>query len=238
VTTASGGTTRSARRDATRELILTTAERLFAEHGIEAVSNRQISEAAGQGNNAAVNYHFGTKADVLRAIMRRHNEDIERLRAQLVAEVRDSPGVRDWVTCLVRPVSKHLANLGTPSWFGRFATQITTGPAYREIMKAEALGSRALVETVEGLDRSLPGLPAEVRAERHEMARQLLVHMLAQREDTFARDLAAPQASWEEAATRLIDAIVGLWLAPVSGPRRGCGPDVQPRVPETEEVQR
>ena len=71
-----GRMTRSARRDATRELILTTAERLFAEYGIEVVSNRQISEAAGQGNNAAVNYHFGTKADLVRAIMAGHNKDI------------------------------------------------------------------------------------------------------------------------------------------------------------------
>jgi AcrR family transcriptional regulator len=216
--TASGGMTKAARREATRELILVTAERLFAEHGIEAVSNRRISEAAGQGNNAAVNYHFGTKTDLVLAIMRRHNEDIERLRARHVAELGDAPGVRDWVGCLVRPPSRHLANLGTPSWFGRFATQITTNPAYREIMETEALGSPAVVKTVAGLDRCLAGLPADVRAERHEMARQLLVHMLAERERGFADDSPAPRAGWEEAATRLIDAIVGLWLAPVSRP--------------------
>ena len=35
-----------------------------------AVSNRQISEAAGQGNNAAACYHFGTRTDLLRAIER------------------------------------------------------------------------------------------------------------------------------------------------------------------------
>jgi len=226
-----GRRTRSARRDATRELILTTAERLFAEHGIEVVSNRQISEAAGQGNNAAVNYHFGTKADLVRAIMRGHNEDIELLRARQIAEIGVPPGIRDWVTCLVRPVTRHLASLGAPSWFGRFATQVTTNPAYRGLMEADALGSHALVETVEGLDRSLPGLPADVRAERHEMARQLLVHMLAQREAVFARDPLAAPPDWESAATRLIDAIVGLWLAPVSGPDRGRGPEVHPISP-------
>lgn len=31
---------------------LTTAERLFAKHGVEAVSNRQVSEAAGQSSGS------------------------------------------------------------------------------------------------------------------------------------------------------------------------------------------
>lgn len=47
---------------------MTAAERLYAEHGVFGMSNRQVSEAAGQGNNAAVGYHFGTKTDLVRAI--------------------------------------------------------------------------------------------------------------------------------------------------------------------------
>ncbi|HVV20016.1 MAG TPA: TetR family transcriptional regulator, partial [Pseudonocardiaceae bacterium] len=39
----SGGTVRAERASATRESILTAAERLYAEHGVVAVSNRQIS---------------------------------------------------------------------------------------------------------------------------------------------------------------------------------------------------
>src|ERR1043165_8563461 len=102
-------TGRTMRADATRELILDTAERLFAEHGVYAVSNRQVSEAAGQGNNAAVGYHFGTKADLVRAITRRRSAPTEVLRARMVADRAGSTDVRDWVTCLVRPVTDHLA---------------------------------------------------------------------------------------------------------------------------------
>src|SRR3954447_16934904 len=100
---------KAARASATRESILVTAERLFAEHGVFAVSNRQISEAAGQGNNAAVNYHFGTKTDLVRAIVRRHAEDTERIRSRMVAEAAGSTSLRDWVACLVRPNAEHLA---------------------------------------------------------------------------------------------------------------------------------
>ena len=52
---------RSDRASTTQEAILTAAERLFAEHGVFAVSNRQVSEAAGQGNNAAVGYREGPR---------------------------------------------------------------------------------------------------------------------------------------------------------------------------------
>ena len=47
----------------TRDRILDTAERLFAAHGFDGTSLRQITEAAAV-NLAAVNYHFGSKEDL------------------------------------------------------------------------------------------------------------------------------------------------------------------------------
>src|SRR3546814_18955310 len=45
--------------------ILQAAEDCFGEHGIDAVSLRQIAIAAGQGNPADVPYHFGFKVGFL-----------------------------------------------------------------------------------------------------------------------------------------------------------------------------
>lgn len=214
--TVPGHTTRADRVSATRDAILAAAERLFAEHGVHAVSNRQISEAAGQGNNAAVNYHFGTKVELIRAIVREHTERIERVRERMVADLAHSTDVRDWVGCLVRPHIEHLAELGTPTWFGRFNAQVMTDPALRELVSGESLTFPALVQTVEGLNRCLPDLPVEVRMERGDMARQLMVHTVAERERALADGSPTPRATWHEAATGLIDAIVGLWHAPVT----------------------
>ena len=75
-----------------RELILAAAERMFAEHGVAAVSNfrsvsnRQVSEAAGQGNNTAVGYHFGTETDLVRAIVAKHCAAIAATRERMLAE--------------------------------------------------------------------------------------------------------------------------------------------------------
>ncbi len=218
-----GRTVREERISATRVSILTAAERLFAEHGVFAVSNRQVSEAAGQGNNTAVGYHFGTKADLVRAIARTHTEQIERLRLQMLAEIDESTKVRDWVACLVRPPIEHLAALGTPTWFARFGAQVMTDPALRPIMEEEALSTSSLRQVLGGLSLCLPDLPAEVRAERDDMARQLMVHMPAERERALTDGTPTPRASWHDTATGLIDAIVGLYLAPVvtTQPRAG-----------------
>jgi AcrR family transcriptional regulator len=207
---------RAERVSATREQILTAAERLFAEHGVFAVSNRQVSEAAGQGNNAAVGYHFGTKADLVRAIVRKRTERIEGVRERMLAELGGSDDVRDWVACLVRPVTEHLAAMGTPTWFARFGAQVMTDPALRDIMTGEALTSPTLRRIIGELHRCLPELPPEVRAERKDMTSQLMVHMCAERERALADATPTPRASWHDAATGLIDAIVGLWAAPVS----------------------
>lgn len=212
----SGRTARADQANATRDLILTTAERLFAERGVYAVSNRQISEAAGQGNNAAVGYHFGTKTDLVRAVFRRHAPRVEEIRVRLLDGVGASRDVRDWADCLVRPVTEHLAALGSPTWYARFCAQAMTDPALRRILHEESLASAALRDAVDGLDRCLPDLPADVRAERADMARLLVVHTAAERERALAEGTSTPRATWQDATAGVVDAIVGLWLAPVT----------------------
>lgn len=207
---------RTVRSAGTREAIMAAAERLYAEHGLVAVSNRQISEAAGQGNVAAVGYHFGTRADLVRAIMRKHSAAIEEIRLRMVEETHGSEEVRDWVGCLVRPATEHLATLGVPSWYARFAVQVMTDPVLRAIVTDEALTREPLRETLYGLGGCLDALPAEVRAERGDMARQLITHTCAERERALAAGTSTRQPSWDDTGGALTDAITGLLLAPVT----------------------
>jgi AcrR family transcriptional regulator len=54
----------------TKHRLLDAAERLFAEHGFAATSLRAITAAA-EANLAAVNYHFGSKEGIVRAVFDR-----------------------------------------------------------------------------------------------------------------------------------------------------------------------
>lgn len=221
MTTATKGT-RTDRASLTREAILTAAERLFAEHGVFAVSNRQVSEAAGQGNNAAVGYHFGTKTDLVRAIEHKHAIPVEKLREERVgalelrADVGPPAELRDWVECLVLPLTDHLTAMANPTWYARFAAQVMADPAYQKTVTRDALTLPTLVTVVESINRCLPDLPGPVRVERNIMARNLLMHTCAEYERALAEGASIPLTNWRTAASGLVDALVGLWLAPVT----------------------
>lgn len=215
--TAPNAVDRTDRAASTRALIENTAEQLFAEQGVLSVSNRQISEAAGQGNNAAVGYHFGTKDDLIRAIVHRHAHSIELARERTVSEIKEPAHLREWVSCLVRPSADHLASLGTPTWYARFNAQVLTDPRLRRLVYAEVLESPSLHQIIAGIKACVPTLRPDIAQARDDMARLLMVHMFAERERIAAKpDTDEEVPSWNTFANNLIDAITALWLAPVS----------------------
>ncbi|MFE7275622.1 TetR/AcrR family transcriptional regulator [Streptomyces sp. NPDC057623] len=220
----------------TREAIMAAAERLYAEHGLAAVSNRQICEASGQGNVAAVGYHFGGKSGLVRAIMRGNAGTIELVRARMLDEMDAGPAapeVRDWVACLVRPVTEHLDSLGVPSWHARFSALVMTDPVLRALVADEALVREPLRRALRGLGRCLDFLPAEVRAERGRMAGLLITHTCAEQERALADGTGARPPSWEATATALTDALTGLFLAPTTPGQPCAAPPNRPNSPSS-----
>ena len=61
----------------TRAQLISAGERLFAERGIEVVSMREITRAAGQRNATALQYHFGDRRGLVRAILAKHTSPEE-----------------------------------------------------------------------------------------------------------------------------------------------------------------
>lgn len=75
----------------TRGRVLDAAERLFAERGIEAVSIRDITRAAG-ANLAAINYHFGTKQELVAEIFSRRLTPLNQKRMTLLDDAEQKAG--------------------------------------------------------------------------------------------------------------------------------------------------
>src|SRR5580704_10137042 len=76
----------------TKTKLLDTADRLFAAKGFEAVSHRDIALAA-TVNIAAVNYHFGSKREFIRAVIKRHVDAINAQRLAALAKAEREAGI-------------------------------------------------------------------------------------------------------------------------------------------------
>jgi AcrR family transcriptional regulator len=92
----------------TRDLLLDAAAQLFAERGIDNVSTAEIVRSANQRNVSAVRYHFGSRDEVLRAVLARHVPDIADRRRQLLEHARSQPAddVRSAAEAIVRPLTE------------------------------------------------------------------------------------------------------------------------------------
>ncbi|MBM7440600.1 hypothetical protein JOC24_004025 [Streptomyces sp. HB132] len=116
----------------------------------------------------------------------------------------------------MRPTTEHLAAPGSPTWFARFCAQAMADPARQDIVTEESLACPPTLRTLEGLNRCLPDLPADVHIERAAMSRILILRTCAERERALAGSTSTPCGNWHDTATGLIDAVVGLWTAPVT----------------------
>src|SRR6266568_265895 len=81
--------------EATRELLMVTAERLFAVDGVEGVTLREIQAAAGQSNSSVITYHFGSQAGLVRALLKFRYRKINARRTELAQGASDRGAAGD-----------------------------------------------------------------------------------------------------------------------------------------------
>ncbi|GHA79287.1 TetR/AcrR family transcriptional regulator [Streptomyces termitum] len=90
----------------TREKLIRAAEELFASRGVDGAQLRDITRLAGQANPSAVQYHFGSRAGLLDAVMAGRQERTERVLRALPREADED--VRTLVTALVTAEASEL----------------------------------------------------------------------------------------------------------------------------------
>jgi AcrR family transcriptional regulator len=162
----------------TKERILDTAERLFAERGYGATSLRSIIAAA-KVNLAAVHYHFHSKEALLDAVLKRRIEPLNRERMTLLDEYeRDAgdvpPPIEAVLTALIDPPLR-LARDPSFAMFVKLMGRIfADGDA---VLIRKHFG--AMAERFMGaIHRGLPDLPPEEVRWRAYFAIAILAHTL------------------------------------------------------------
>ena len=91
----------------TRGVLLRTAAKLFAERGPENVSLNEITRAAGQRNASALQYHFGGREGLLRAILQPRLAAVDLRRSAILdsLENENAIDVRGLARALVEPLA-------------------------------------------------------------------------------------------------------------------------------------
>jgi AcrR family transcriptional regulator len=150
----------------TKDKILDTAERLFAERGLEATSIRDITAAAG-ANLGAINYHFDTKQKLIEAVFNRHIEPVNRRRLALLDQAErnsggKSPSLEALLEAMIRPTVEGSFAAGKRNTsFMRLMARCHSepNPEIEQLMRAQF--QTMMARFAAAFARALPELPRE-----------------------------------------------------------------------------
>lgn len=136
----------------TRLALMRAAEQLFAQQGVDRVSLREIAIAAGQRNVSAATYHFGSKRELIEAILERHTLPIQDGWDPVLANGQP-PSLQQLIQLLVKPL---VDKMDDPDG----------GRCYLELC-AELVASRSF---------PLMGMRVAATPKAQEMAKQIALH--------------------------------------------------------------
>ncbi len=142
----------------TRDRIVRAAEQLFAERGIAAVSLREINRAAEQHNTGAVQYHFGDREGLLKAVVDKHRHDSEPRRHALLEqyEESDEDDLRALAAALVQPIAAKLTDPDGGRAYLRIAGEYYSRPVSFDRLFPEREPANSMTRWNELLDEAEP----------------------------------------------------------------------------------
>lgn len=213
------------RGDTTRGELKRAARRLFAERGIAAVGMRDILDAAGQRNAAAVHYYFGGKDELLRELVTDGARTIDARRAAMLdaaeagAEATAAGVTLDEVVrAMIVPSIDPPGEWGEGETYLRFIGHLQ---AERRALFAEAAGSEspAYARCFDHVRRLFASVPLGVVNQRLLFAGLALQAILEAREAALDGADAHDHPYWTREGA--LDAIVDAVKAILLGAERG-----------------
>lgn len=123
----------------TRKRLLEVAGEEFATHGFRNATIRDICKKA-DANIAAVNYHFGDKAQLYSEVLRQYAaESLQKYPPNL--GVTENATAEEKLYAFIRSFFLRITDSGRPAWYGKLITREMTDPTHaleervRETMK-------------------------------------------------------------------------------------------------------
>ena len=210
----------------TKEQLVVTAERLFAEHGLDGISLRQIAVESGNANNSAVQYHFGSKDNLIQAIFEYRVPQLAR-RRRLLAEQRPSDDLRSCVESYLLPMVEEAEH--EDSHYMTFLAKLNSaGLSLRPFDRLPDAMKEPTYEFYRAMAAMLPHVPASLLTPRVDLALSVCMHACADREQS--RRHGSRVLPYALHVSGLFDGIVGLLAAPVSNETLAALTEVEPEL--------
>ena len=150
----------------TRAKLVAAGAQLFATQGIHGAQMRDIVKLAGQANDSAVHYHFGSRTGLLRAICQQHMDAMEGERERRLAAQGPDPDTATVIADLVRPTAEHLRTQ-EGRWFLQITAQLAGHAGVRSGTVPPPVVSAGLRAQLQQLrEASTRRMPADVAGER------------------------------------------------------------------------
>ena len=203
-------------RPSTKEKIVDAAEQLFAEHGIESVSVRNIAAAAAV-SLSAINFHFQSKENLIKVVLARRLIPLAEVRSANLGKLLEStpkPTTRDILLAFLDPLfdMQRSSDPGERAFLRMLSrTLIFPSPEYRELLTSQ-LSSR-LAGYVVALQKANPSLSREELTNRLDFMIGAIGHAFA--DSTRRLDYGAKRSA---SLKRLIPQLVAFVVAGCEAP--------------------
>lgn len=122
------GNVEVAEAEGTADELLSLAERLFAEQGVENTPLTRIVARSRQRNRSAVHYHFGSRAGVLTAVLNRRLAALNARREALADALPARPTVAQVVRAAFAPLGEAVVEEPWGADYLSIAAQVTFHP--------------------------------------------------------------------------------------------------------------
>ena len=198
--------------DTTRDRLLDTAERLFAQHGYQATTMRTVTTEAA-ANIAAVNYHFGSKQSLLEAVVHRALAPVAEERRRRLDVLEPEPSVEAIVDAIIGPLIVRMSAEPSTALVIRLLGRlfVDPDPEMKALVKHEV--SEAERRQLVMLERALPELPRE---ELWLRVRSLFAVVGAHLTGAFAQSPCLPSGDCAELRARLVTFLAAGLSAPAT----------------------
>jgi AcrR family transcriptional regulator len=212
-----------------REQIMLAARRLFAMHGIDGVTLREIVEASGQKNHGSVSYYFGTKEALVRELVRDGAVLIDTRRNERLDEIEAAGGpttIEEVVDILVYPSVELAPEMGGgDDNYICFAFMLMLN--HRDLF-ISAVGDRwnsGYMRCLRHLRRLMPDMPHHIKNQRFVFMGAYLGSILSLREIALM-DHSRPHQTWssDKTLSHFAQTICALLEAPYQASTKRTSP--------------